>query len=167
MKDRSLLYLITAIGMSGWVLLFRKRDHFKDWLIIYLFKTLVSTLMDGPVIKRKFLQYPIRLFPKWFDSNIAFLYLIFPMLCVMYNQFTYQMKPIKTFFSVFLFSLPMAGIEHWLEKRTNLVEFNKGWTSVHTIFVLTLTFWFVRLFIYTVRKLDNKMRGGGIEVGGS
>ncbi|MFA9455311.1 CBO0543 family protein [Halalkalibacter sp. AB-rgal2] len=166
MRDRNLLYLITAIGMSGWILLFRKRGHFKDWLLIYLFKTLVSTLMDGPVIKRKFVQYPIRYMPKFFDSNIAFLYLIFPMLCVMYNQFTYQMKPVKTFFSVFLFSVPMGVIEHWIQKKTNLIKFNKGWNAYHTITVLTLTFWLVRLFICTVRKLD-KMKGGEIEEGAS
>ncbi|KHF40099.1 CBO0543 family protein [Halalkalibacter okhensis] len=156
MRDRTLLHIITLLGISGWAFLFRKKGDIKDWFLIYLFKTLVSTLMDGPVIKKRYVQYPKRYFANSFDSNIVFLYILFPLLCVMYNQFTYKMKPIKTFFSVFLFSIPMALIENFLEKKTKLVEFRKGWDWYHTVSVLTATFWIVRLFIAGVRYIDKK-----------
>ncbi len=123
MKDRTLLHIITATGITGWTFLFRRKELFKDWIIIYLFKTLISTLIDTPVIKKKYVLYPTRYFSKLFDSNIVFLYILFPLLCVMYNQFTYKMKPVKTILSVFLFSVPMTIIENWLEKNTKLVKY--------------------------------------------
>ncbi|WP_310793578.1 CBO0543 family protein [Salipaludibacillus neizhouensis] len=119
---------------------------------------MVSTLIDGPIIKTKYVQYPKRYFPNLFDSNIVFLYILFPLSCVIYNQFTYKMKPIKTFFSVFLFSVPMALLENILEKYTKLVEFRKGWNGYYTVAVLSATFWFVRLFIAGIRFKDKKRK---------
>ncbi|OLO40436.1 hypothetical protein BTR23_08100 [Alkalihalophilus pseudofirmus] len=156
MKDRNILNLITMLGIGGLAFFFRRKGDLKDWFLIYLFKTLISTLIDGPVIKKKYLQYPIRYMNNWFDSNIVFLYVIFPLSCVLYNQFTYKMKPVKTMLSVFLFSVPMTIAEHWLERNTNLVRFRKGWNSLYTLLVLSSTFWIVRLFIEGVRYLDGK-----------
>ncbi|MBT2710797.1 hypothetical protein J7I91_22980 [Pseudomonas sp. ISL-84] len=114
-------------------------------------------MMDGPVIKRKYLQYPHRYFPKLFDSNIVFLYILFPLSCVMYNQFSYKMKPLKTILSVFLFSGPMTLFENWLEKNTGLVKYNKGWNSYITFTVLSFTFLLVKGCIEGIRFLDKKM----------
>ncbi|WP_281259209.1 CBO0543 family protein [Alteribacillus bidgolensis] len=119
-----------------------------------MFKTLISTLLDGPVVKTKYIQYPYRYLPRLFDSNIVFLYLLFPMSCVIYNQLTYKMKPLKTIVCVFLFTIPMTLYEHWLEKNTNLVRFGKGWNSFYTFSVLSFTFWIVRIFIGCIRLLD-------------
>ncbi|MFY4776531.1 CBO0543 family protein [Metabacillus sp. RGM 3146] len=158
MKDRTILNLITLFSMSGWSLLFRRKGEIKDWFLIYLFKTLVATLLDSPVINKKYVLYPNRYFPKIFDSNIVFLYIIFPLLCVIYNQFTYKMKPVKTILSVFLFSTPMTLFENWLEKNTSLVRYRKGWNSFFTFSVLTVTFWMVRLLIAWVRFLSKKQK---------
>ncbi|WP_078592895.1 CBO0543 family protein [Evansella clarkii] len=157
MKDKTILNLLTVIGIGGSIFfLLRKKADLKDWFLIYFIKTLVSTLLDGPVIKRKYLQYPVRYFPKLFDSNIVFLYILFPLSCVMYNQFTYKMNLLKSFFSVFLFSGPMTLIENWLEKNTGLVEYNKGWNGVFTFSVLSFTFLLVKGCIEFIRFLDNK-----------
>ncbi|WHX42755.1 CBO0543 family protein [Mesobacillus sp. AQ2] len=73
MKDRSILNILTLIGLFGSIFfLSRKKYKFKDWVLIYFIKTLVSTIFDGPVIKRKYVKYPHRYFPKLFDSNIVF-----------------------------------------------------------------------------------------------
>lgn len=156
MNDKKLMNIITLIGMAGWSLLFRQKGETKDWFLIYFIKTLVSTLIDGPVIKRKYLKYPNRYFPKHFDSNIVFLYIIFPLLCVAYNQFTYKMKPFRTILSVFLFSAPMTLIESVLERKTGLVRYGKGWNAFYTFSVLTSTFWIVRLIIGFIRLVDKK-----------
>jgi hypothetical protein len=156
-KDKTLLNLITTLGIVASIFfLFRKKGALKDWFLIYLFKTLISTLLDGPVIKKKYLQYPYRYFPNFFDSNIVFLYILFPLSCVMYNQFTYKMKPIKAILSVFLFSGPMTLIENWLEKKTRLVRYRKGWNSFYTFSVLSFTFLLVKAFIEWIRLLDKK-----------
>lgn len=158
MKDRTILNSLTIIGISGGIFfLLRRKGDLKDWFLIYFIKTLVSTVIDGPVIKKKYLQYPHRYFPKLFDSNIVFLYILFPLSCVMYNQFTYKLKPIKTFLSVFLFSGPMTLIENWLEKNTNLVKYHKGWNSYITFGVLSFTFLLVKGCIEGIRFLDKKI----------
>ncbi|RSD28425.1 CBO0543 family protein [Mesobacillus subterraneus] len=155
MKDKTLLNLITIFGLAGSVFfLARKRGQVKDWFLIFLCKTLVSTLLDGPVIKKKYVKYPHRYFPNLFDSNIVFLYILFPLSCVMYNQFTNKMKPLPTLLSVFLFSGPMTLVENWLEKNTSLVRYNKGWNGYYTFSILSFTFLIVRAFIEWIRRLD-------------
>ncbi|ADC50054.1 hypothetical protein BpOF4_09995 [Alkalihalophilus pseudofirmus OF4] len=158
MKDRTILNVLTLLGLGTtiFVLLRRKGDS-KDWFLIFFIKTLVSTLIDGPVIKKKFVKYPIRYFPKLFDSNITFLYVLFPLACVVYNQFTYKMKPLLSILSVFLFSAPITLLEDWLERHTNLVEYHKGWNSLYTFSVLTMTFWLVKSGIGLIRILDMKI----------
>lgn len=156
MRDRKIMNIITLLGMCGWTFLFRRKGELKDWFLIYFMKSLVSTLIDGPVIKQKYVQYPYRYFPKLFDTNIIFLYVIFPLLCVIYHQFTYKMKPLKTILSVVLFSGPMTLIEWWLERNTNLVRYRKGWNSFYTFSVLSLTFWIVHAAIEGIRFLAKK-----------
>lgn len=155
MKDKTILNIITMVSLGGLTLLFRK-GSVKDWILIYLLKSLLCTFLDVPVNKKKFVKYPKRYFPNSFDSNIVFLYVIFPLLCVLYNQFTYKMKAIKTIPSVFLYSVPMAIFEKWLEKNTQLVKYSKGWNSYFTLSYLTFAFWVVRVFIEGIRYIDKK-----------
>ncbi|WNF38401.1 CBO0543 family protein [Bacillaceae bacterium IKA-2] len=158
MKDRSILNVLTIFGIGGSIFfLLRKKGDLKDWFLIYFMKTLVCTLIDGPVIKKKYLQYPNRYFPKSFDSNIIFLYVIFPLLCVIYNQFTYKMKPLKSILSIFLFSIPFTLLENWLEKNTNLVKYSKGWNGFFTFTVFSATFLLVKVCIEFIRFLDEKI----------
>jgi hypothetical protein len=165
MKDRTILNLLTIFGIGGSIFfLSRKKGDLKDWFLIFFIKTLVSTVFDGPVIKTKYLQYPHRYFPKFFDSNIVFLYILFPLSCVMYNQFTYKMKLLKTILSVFLFSGPMTLFENWLEKNTNLVKYHKGWNSYITFIVLSFTFLLVKGCIEVIRFLDKKINNPSIAI---
>ena len=155
MNDKKLLNIITAMGIGGWILLFRK-GPIKDWFLIYLGKTFVSTLMDIPVIKRKYVKYPIRYFSNSYNSNIVYIYIIFPLLCVIYNQYTYKMNSLTKVLSVFIFSVPMTIAEYWLEKKTNLIKYSKKWNSFYTLCFLTSGFWIVRVFITGIRFLDEK-----------
>jgi hypothetical protein len=165
MKDRTILNLLTIFGIGGSIFfLSRKKGDLKDWFLIFFIKTLVSTVFDGPVIKTKYLQYPLRYFPKFFDSNIVFLYILFPLSCVMYNQFTYKTKLLKTILSVFLFSGPMTLFENWLEKNTNLVKYHKGWNSYITFIVLSFTFLLVKGCIEVIRFLDKKINNPSIAI---
>lgn len=158
MKDRTILNSSTILGIAGSIFfLLRKKGQLKDWFLIYFIKILVSTIIDGPVVKRGYLRYPYRYFSNFFDTNVVFLYIIFPLVCVMYNQFTDKMKPLKKILSVFIFSGPMTLVENWLEKNTNLVKYHKGWNSYITFGVLSFTFLFVKGCIEGIRFLDKKM----------
>ncbi|CAM3808517.1 CBO0543 family protein [Mesobacillus thioparans] len=157
MKDRTILNILTLFGIFGSIFfLSRKKYKFKDWVLIYFIKTLVSTIFDGPVIKTRYVKYPHRYFHKFFDSNIVFLYVLFPLSCVIYNQFTYKMNPFKTILSVPLFSGPMTILELWLEKNTDLVEYHKGWNSYITFMVLSFTFLLVKGSMEGIILLDKK-----------
>jgi hypothetical protein len=157
MNDKKILKIITVLGLSGWAFLFKK-GPIKDWFLVYLFKTLITTMIDGPVVKKRLVTYPYRYFSKYFDTNIIFDYVLFPLLCVFYSQFTYKLKLGKTILSVFLFSVPMTVIEVLLERYTRLVKFGKGWRWFHTLLVLTGTFWSSRLFIALIRFLNRKRK---------
>ncbi|RSL30000.1 hypothetical protein D7Z54_28265 [Salibacterium salarium] len=157
MRDKTILNVTTALGFVGIMFLFRK-GPIKEWFLVYLLKSLLCTFLDVPVVQKKLVKYPKRYFPRAFDSNIVFVYVIFPVFCVFYNQFTYKMNVLKTIPSVFLFSTPMAVVEKWLEKNTRLVEYGKGWDSIYTMLYLTFSFWFVRLFMSGIRWLDRNRK---------
>ena len=156
-NDKRILKIITILAISGWSVLFKK-GPIKDWLIVYLFKTFITTMIDGPVVKKKLVSYPYRYFSKFFETNIIFDYVIFPLLCVLYSQFTYKLKPSKIIPSVFLFSVPMTLIQWWLERYTNLVKYGRKWSSFHTLGVLTMTFWSSRGFIAIIRFLNRRRK---------
>ncbi|WP_066263878.1 CBO0543 family protein [Heyndrickxia acidicola] len=158
MKDRKILNVITLLGILGWGFLFRRKGDIKDWFLVYLFKTLVSTLLDEPIIRKKLVKYPHRYFPNFFDSNIVFLYILFPLTCVIFNQFTYRMKPIKIFFSVILFSGPMAFTESLLEKNTDLVKYSRKWNGFYSFVALSFSFLIVRLLTGMVRLIAKNRR---------
>lgn len=155
MRDKTILQIITVIGIGGWSFLFRK-GPIKDWFLVYLFKTIITTLIDGPVVKKKLVKYPYRFFAASFDTNIIFDYVLFPLLCVFYSQFTYKLKLLKTVLSVFIFSVPMTVIQVWLERNTRLVKYSRNWSWFHTLAVLTVTFWTSRGFIASIRFLNQK-----------
>lgn len=155
MKDKTILRLITAISISGWFFLFRK-GSIKDWFLIYLFKIMLTTLLDGPIAKKKLVKYPYRFLEKLFSTNIIFDYVLFPVLCVLYSQLTLKMKRMQIIVSAFIFSAPMTYVHNWLEKNTRLVKYGKGWNWVHTLTVFTMTFWCSRVFIAWIRVLDQK-----------
>ncbi|MGM0877744.1 MAG: CBO0543 family protein [Bacillota bacterium] len=155
MKDKIILQIMTIIGLGGWSLLFRK-GPIKDWFLVYLIKTLITTLINSPVTKKKLVNYPYRYFADSFDTNIIFDYVIFPLLCVIYSQFTYKLKLLKTILSVFIFSVPMTVIEVWLDRNTRLVKYSRKWNWFHTLLVLTVTFWASRGFIASIRFLNQK-----------
>jgi hypothetical protein len=135
--------------------LFRK-GSIKDWFLIFLFKGIISTLIDTPIVRKKLVQYPTRYFPRSFDTNIVFDYVIFPVVCVAYNQLTNHGKVLKIILSVFVLSIPMTIIEGLLEKNTSLVKYSERWSWLLTLTYLTLTFWSSRLFIAVIRFFDQK-----------
>lgn len=121
-----------------------------------LFKTFITTMIEVPVVKKKLVLYPYRYFSSFFDANIVFDYLIFPLLCVFYSQFTYKLNPSKIIPSVFLFSGPMTLIHWCLEKNTRLIKYSRKWSWLHTLLVFTMTFWSSRVFIAWIRFLNRK-----------
>ncbi|TCN25367.1 CBO0543 family protein [Mesobacillus foraminis] len=155
MKDKTILRIITVLGISGGIFLLRK-GSIKDFFLIFLFKSVVSSLIDASISKKKLVQYPYRYFKDSFKINIVFDFLIFPLVCVIYSKLTNKADTLKTVLTVFLLSVPMTIIEEILRRKTRLVKYSKKWSWFHTLAYLTVTFWSSRLFVAALRFLEQK-----------
>jgi hypothetical protein len=150
--ERIILRILLLFGLGILPLLFKKHP-IKDWVIIFLLKGFTSSFVDSITTGQGKLKYPRRYLPQYFKINVLFDYLFFPIICVIYNQFTYHSKVLGIILKIFLFSIPMTILEVILEHKTKLIKFNKGWTWYHTLISETLIFLFARVFIGSVRRL--------------
>lgn len=151
--EKNILRTLLLFGIIAFINLIRKPPA-KDWLLIFLFKGFISSILDNIVVKKGYIHYPIKLF-KSFDVSFIFDYLLYPVSCVYYNQVTKNSNIIGIMFKTFFFSVPMTVTEYILEKKTSLLEFKKGWNSFTSFWTLSLTFLISRAFIALVRKADN------------
>ncbi|MEB1806294.1 MAG: hypothetical protein LPK26_03130 [Bacillaceae bacterium] len=157
--QKNLLKVILCIGLFSIPFAF-KRENLKDWLLIFFLKGYISSFLNQVVVRSKAVSYPIRFMPKYFKLNILFDYLLFPLLCVLYNRTSVKSKPFSIILQPMIYSIPITIIEFVLEKYTKLIEYKKNWNWVITYSTLVITFLFSRVFISITRKLhiDKKER---------
>ncbi len=151
--EKSVLWALFIFGIISFINLIRKPPA-KDWLLIFLFKGFLASILDNLIVKKGYIKYPVKLF-KSFDFSFIFDYVLYPITCVYYNQVTKKSNIFGIFFKVFYFSIPMTVTEHLLEKYTSLIKFKKGWNSFTSFYSLSITFLIARAFIAIVRKADN------------
>jgi hypothetical protein len=153
-KEKKLLAFLLFSGLLSFLNAIRK-PPLKDWVIIFLLKGYISSILDKFVVKKGYIAYPVKLIQS-FDISFIFDYLLFPLTCVYYNQATYG-KPVPTILlRVLFFSIPMTVVEQWLERKTHLVEYKKGWNWRFTFLSLNLTFLAVRGIISIIRNVSEK-----------
>lgn len=152
--EKNFLRLLLVIGIVSFLKLIRK-PPLKDWLIIFLLKSYISSILDTLVVKKGYIEYPFKLI-KTFDISAIFSYLIYPITCIYFNQVTRNSNLKDILFKTLLFSLPSSIAEHWLEKNTKLVKYKKSWNSVHSFFSIAATFLSVRLLMTLIRKFARK-----------
>jgi len=155
-KDKLILYFLTVAGFTMLPFALKKEPK-KDWIIVFLLKTLISGFLGNIIAAKQLLTFPVRLLPKAFKSSVIYDNLLFPLMCVFYNQTTYKSKPGGMILQALLYSLPMTGIEYILEKRTNLIKYIK-WKWYYTLFSLIGTFLLVRAIIGYIRVLTRTER---------
>ncbi|TDK64090.1 hypothetical protein E2K98_04275 [Bacillus salipaludis] len=151
--EKSVLWALLIFGIISFINLIRKPPA-KDWLLIFLFKGFLSSILDNLIVKKGYIKYPVKLL-KTFDFSFIFDYLLYPITCVYYNQVTKKSNIFGVFLKVFYFSIPMTVTEHFLEKYTSLIKFKKGWNSFTSFYSLSITFLISRAFIAIVRKANN------------
>jgi hypothetical protein len=152
--EKNILRVLFALGIGTFFNLLRK-PPIKDWLLIFLMKSYIATILDNLLVKKGYLKYPVNLF-KSFDISVLFSYLIFPISCIYFNQVTRNSGIIGIIFKCILFSAPSTAAESWLEKNTKLIKYKKSWTSLHSFVSLAATFLLVRLLMGAVRKTAEK-----------
>ena len=151
--EKNILKALLIFGIISFINLMRK-PPVKDWLLIFLFKGFISTILDNIIVKKGYIKYPINLF-KHFDISFIFDCLLYPINCVYYNQVTKKSNILGIIVKSFYFTVPMAVTEYFLEKKTSLIKFKKGWNSLTSFYSLSITFLISRTFIAIVRKANN------------
>jgi hypothetical protein len=152
--EKNTLRFLLIFGLIAFITLIRKPPA-KDWIIIFLFKGYLSSILNKMVVHKGYIRYPVKLF-KSFDISIIFDYLLFPVSCIYYNQVTKSANIIGIILKTFCFSVPMTLIEHFFETRTSLISYKKGWNSYVSLISITITFLLSRGFIAIIRKANNK-----------
>jgi hypothetical protein len=152
--EKNILRLLFIFGIGTFFNLIRK-PPLKDWLIIFLLKSYIATILDNLLVKKGYLKYPVNLI-KTFDFSVLFSYLIFPISCIYFNQVTQKSSIIGIIFKSILFSAPSAAAESWLEKNTKLIKYKKSWTSLHSFASIASTFLIVRFLMALIRKTAEK-----------
>ncbi|WP_336989788.1 CBO0543 family protein [Bacillus infantis] len=151
--EKNTLKFLLVFGLISFINLMRK-PPVKDWMLIFLFKGYLSSIIDKLLVRKGYITYPVKLV-KSFDVSFIFDYLLYPITCVYFNQATKTSGVMGILMKALCFSIPMALVEHFFEKRTSLIKFKKGWNSLISFFSLTITFLISRIFIAIVRKANN------------
>jgi hypothetical protein len=152
--EKNILRFLFIFGIGTFFNLLRK-PPLKDWLIIFLLKSYIATILDNLLVKRGYLKYPVNLF-KSFDISVLFSYLIFPISCIYFNQVTKSSSFTGIILKSILFSVPSAIAESWLERNTKLIKYKKSWTALHSFGSIALTFLIVRSLMGIIRKAAEK-----------
>jgi hypothetical protein len=152
--EKITLWTLFIAGIFSFIYLLRK-PPFKDWLMIFLLKGYLASILDNILVKRGYLKYPVTLF-KTFDISVLFSYIIFPVTCIYFNQVTKNSGLLSIILKCILFSLPSAWAEHWIEKKTDLIKYKRSWTSFHSFASIASTFLAVRFLMGGIRKLSEK-----------
>lgn len=142
-----LIITITSALVALFLLIFAVDwRYFRDWIVVFLYKCLLDSVWGSAVVNIKLLEYPYRLFPRYYDTSILFDWWVFPILCVLYNQVTRERGLWPIFYYAVLFSVGMTAIEYPLEKYTQLIKYI-NWSWFTTFYTLTITFLSSRAFI--------------------
>ncbi|MEN8702175.1 CBO0543 family protein [Bacillus infantis] len=151
--EKNTLRFLFIFGLISFFNLMRK-PPVKDWMLIFLFKGYLSSIIDKMLVRKGYITYPVKLI-KSFDVSFIFDYLLYPIACVYFNQATKSSTLKGILMKSICFSGPMAIVEHFFEKKTSLIKFKKGWNSFTSFYSLTFTFLISRAFIAFMRKASN------------
>lgn len=125
--------------------------YFRDWVVVYLFKSLLDFVVSSPTVELRLLEYPDRLLPNWYDTSLLFELWVFPVLCILYNQITRDKGLSVILGYALLFSAGITVIEYFLELHTNLIRYIQ-WTWLTSYVTLSITFLLSRGFIALYRR---------------
>jgi hypothetical protein len=152
--EKRTLQILFISGIIAFINSIRK-PPLKDWLLVFLLKGYIASILDTLAVKKGYIKYPKKFF-ELFDISAIFSYLIFPIFCVYFNQVTRKSSILGIIGKSILFSAPSALAEWWLEKNTKLITYKKTWTVTHSFASIAFTFLLVRFLMIIIRKTAEK-----------
>ncbi|MET3683229.1 putative membrane protein [Alkalibacillus flavidus] len=155
-SDELFLRFMSILTLGSLLLLLFRKPPIKDWLVVYLFNATTNTILDNILVSSKILSYPVRFFPKVFNTHILFDFLIYPTFTILYNQMTEKDKLGPIIYKLLYFVVPMLLIETWAAKKTNLIAWKKWWKWYHTLLGFVFKSLITRSVLGLVNKVENK-----------
>lgn len=160
--ERSLLRILTVACIASTPFIFKRKNLLMD-LIIFFSKGVLSTCIDSYCIKTKKLKYPVRPFPKVFDTNILYDLLMFPLLSIVWVRWTYNANLKTTLLRSLWFSVPMSIAQMIMEKTTKLFSW-KSWSVWHTFVSINFTLFTIRGAVWLLRIFTEQNKSANINV---
>jgi hypothetical protein len=154
--EKNFLKLLIIFGLISIPFSIQGKNY-KNWLMVFLFNGYCNSFVAPILAKKNYLQYPVRILPKFYKSSIIYDYCLCSLVSVWYCRSTKNDNWIKAFFKVWLFSLPQAIVEKWLEKHTQLIKYKKGWTWVHSLVTISTAKLVIRSILFLTNWLDKKI----------
>jgi hypothetical protein len=150
--EKKLLNLLNLLCIVSLPFLF-KGSKVRENLLIFFAKGVIATLIDAYVVGKKQVEYPVRPFPKIFQTNIIYDVLFFPILSVIWVKITYNDNFCKQLLKSLIFSVPMSFGQWYFEKNSRLFKWKK-WSPLHTFGSVNFTLFAIRGLVGLVKKLD-------------
>lgn len=153
--EKKLLKYLLILGLILTPLTLVGKDY-KKWLIAFLLNSYSNTFAAPILVKKGFLRYPIRYLTKYYKSSIIYDYLLCSLVTVWYCRASDGDNWKKAFSKVWIFVLPQVIVEFWLEKKTNLIKYNKGWYWLYSLVTIATAKLSVRTIVSLMDKYDQK-----------
>ncbi|MFJ5760839.1 CBO0543 family protein [Neobacillus sp. NPDC093182] len=150
--EKKLLNLLTSLCFISLPFLF-KGSKMRENLVIFFSKGVIAILIDAYVVGTKRVEYPVRPFPKIFNTNIIYDILFFPILSVIWVKISYNDNFRKILLKSLIFSVPMSIGQWFMEKNTGLFKWKK-WSLFHTFASVNFCFFTIRGFVGLLKILD-------------
>ncbi|OLO27030.1 hypothetical protein BTR23_21080 [Alkalihalophilus pseudofirmus] len=155
--EKNVLRFLLTFGLIAVPISIIGKDY-RKWMKAFLLNGYANTFV-APLLERiGFLKYPVRILPKVYQSSILYDYCLCSLVTTWYCRMSLKDNWKIALIKVWFFALPQAIAEWWLEKNTQLIKYNKGWTWVHSLMTIAIAKYMVRsslvaMDFYDIKKL--------------
>lgn len=150
--EKIILWSLLIIGIS--LLFFSLRKPLiKNWLLIFLLASCLTTFLGVLVVEEKWLEYPVRFLGNYFSSSLLYEYLLFPVVSIYFYQTTYHSRYLNIVLQCILYTTVLTIIEVYLERYTDLIEYHT-WTWLHTYISTFFLMMLVRILLQLINKKE-------------
>jgi len=143
--DKLILYFAWIISIiSFWK--FIPREKRRNAQVAFMFKQFIACLLGLAVANFGLIEYPVRLFPAVNGSSIIFEFLVYPVICALFNvHYPEKKDKIIKFLYYFILCTVLTVIELILENYTQLIKYIH-WTGYFTWSSVLITLYISRLY---------------------
>lgn len=145
-----LVIVITPLSLIG--------KDYRKWLISFLLNSYANTFVAPSLASKGYLKYPVRLFPSIYKSSIIYDYFLCSTVTIWFCRATMKDNWKVAFLKVWLFATPQALVEYFLERRTKLIDYGKGWNILHSLVTIASAKFMIRAVLIAFDFIDSKYK---------